>query len=100
MRARITLRNIGQRPALETVQVYVRDVISSVTWAVKELKAYRQVRVEPGQRVVVDLELPVAACSLVNARGQRVVEAGEFDLLVGRSSRSRDLMAARFNVVA
>jgi beta-glucosidase len=99
VRARITLRNIGQRPALETVQIYVRDVVSSVTWAVKELKAYRQVRVEPGQRVVVDLELPVAACSLVNAKGQRVVEAGEFDLLVGRSSRSRDLMAARFGVL-
>ena len=99
VRARITLRNTGQRPALETVQIYVRDVVSSVTWAVKELKAYRQVRVQPGEQVQVDLELPVAACSLVNAKGQRVVEAGEFDLLVGRSSRGRDLMAVRFSVL-
>jgi beta-glucosidase len=77
----------------------VRDVVSSVTWAVKELKAYRQVRVEPGHRWWWTWNLPVAACSLVNAKGQRVVEAGEFELLVGRSSRSRDLMAVRFSVV-
>jgi beta-glucosidase len=82
------------------VQVYVHDLVSSVTWAEKELKSYRQVQVEPGQRVVVDLELPVSACSLVNARGERVVEPGEFELLVGRSSRPRDLLAARFRVNA
>ena len=99
VREGVTLRNTGQRPALETVQIYVRDLVSSVTWAVKELKAYRQVRVQPGEQVQVDLELPVAACSLVNAKGQRVVEAGEFDLLVGRSSRGRDLMAVRFSVL-
>lgn len=99
VRARITLRNTGQRPALETVQVYVHDRVGSVTWAVKELKTYRQVRVEPGEQVVVNLELPVAACSLVDAKGQRVVEAGDFDLLVGRSSRHRDLLTARFTVI-
>lgn len=87
-----------QRPALETAQVYLRDVVGSATWAVNELKAYRQVQVEPGAQVVVDLELPVTACSLVNAKGRRVVVAGDFDLLVGRSSRPRDLQAARFSV--
>ena len=100
VRVRVTLTNTGRRPALETVQVYVHDLVSSVTWAEKELKTYRQVQVDPGQRVVVELELPVSACSLVNARGLRVVEPGEFELLVGRSSRSRDLLAARFRVNA
>jgi beta-glucosidase len=98
LRARITLANTGTRPALETVQVYVRDLVTSVTWASHELKAYRQLWVQPGQRVEVALELPVSDCSLVNARGQRVVEAGEFELLVGTSSRGRDLQAVRFRV--
>jgi beta-glucosidase len=96
--AQITLENTGTRPSLETVQVYVRDLISSVTWAVRELKTYQQVWVQPGQRVVVDIDLPVSACTLVNAKGQRVVEPGEFELQVGKSSRGRDLLAARFVV--
>jgi beta-glucosidase len=96
--AQVTLENTGTRPALETVQVYVSDLVTSVTWAEKELKAYKQVSVAPGETVVVDLELPVAECTLVNADAQRVVEAGDFDLLVGRSSRNRDLQASRFTV--
>ncbi|WP_029288629.1 glycoside hydrolase family 3 N-terminal domain-containing protein [Cellulomonas sp. HZM] len=98
VRAAVTLRNTGDRPALETVQVYVHDVVSSVTWAVKELKAFRQVRVEPGESVVVDLELAVADCTLVDPEGNRVVEAGTFELLVGPSSRDEVLLSAEFDV--
>lgn len=97
--AQITLENTGTRPVRETVQVYVSDLVTSVTWAEKELKAYKQVDLLPGETVVVDLELPVSECTLVNAEALRVVEAGEFNLLVGRSSRNRDLHASRFTVV-
>jgi beta-glucosidase len=96
--AQVTLENTGTRPARETVQVYVSDLVTSVTWAEKELKTYKQVDVLPGETVVVDLELPVSECTLVNADAHRVVEAGEFDLLVGRSSRNCDLHASRFTV--
>jgi beta-glucosidase len=99
VRAEITVRNTGSRPSLETVQVYVSDLVTSVTWADKELKAWRQVPVEAGESVVVALELPVSACTLVLADGRRVVEPGDFDLLVGRSSRDSDLHRARFTVV-
>ena len=58
VRAQVTLHNTGDRPALETVQVYVRDTVTTVTWAEKELKTYRQVVVEPGARVTVGLQLP------------------------------------------
>jgi beta-glucosidase len=76
------------------VQVYVSDLITSVTWAEKELKTYRQVIVPPGESIVVDLRLPAADCTLVTADARRVVEPGEFDLRVGPNSR--DLIAARF----
>ena len=96
--ASVTLANTGQRPALETVQVYVRDEVTSASWAVRELKTYRQVTVRPGQTVRVPLELPVSACTIVDARGDRVVEPGAFTLLVGPSSREEDLLAAAFTV--
>ncbi|WP_326707719.1 glycoside hydrolase family 3 N-terminal domain-containing protein [Streptomyces cyaneofuscatus] len=98
VRARVTLTNSGSRPALETLQVYVSDTVTSVTWAEKELKAYEQVALAPGESRQVDLELPVAACTLVDARGRRVVEPGRFELLVGPSSRDEALLRAEFTV--
>ncbi|MFF3096030.1 glycoside hydrolase family 3 N-terminal domain-containing protein [Streptomyces cyaneofuscatus] len=98
VRARVTLTNSGARPALETLQVYVSDTVTSVTWAEKELKAYEQVALAPGESRQVDIELPVDACTLVDARGQRVVEPGRFELLVGPSSRDEALLRAEFTV--
>ncbi|MGE3810716.1 MAG: glycoside hydrolase family 3 N-terminal domain-containing protein [Candidatus Nanopelagicales bacterium] len=100
LRAEITVTNTGSRPSLETVQVYISDLVTSVTWADKELKAWRQVSVEPGASVAVALELPASACTLVTADGRRVVEPGDFELLVGRSSRDRDLLRAPFTIEA
>jgi beta-glucosidase len=72
--------------------------VTSVTWAERELKAFRRVTVEPGARVEVELELPAAACSLVTADGRRIVEPGRFELLVGRSSRPADLLRVAFEI--
>ncbi|MEV8512247.1 glycoside hydrolase family 3 N-terminal domain-containing protein [Dactylosporangium sp. NPDC051484] len=99
VRARVTVANTGARPSIETVQVYVSDLVTSVTWAERELKAFRQVTVEPGQRIEVEVELPAAACSLVTADGRRVVEPGRFELLVGRSSKPADLLRAGFEIL-
>ncbi|MGI5500412.1 glycoside hydrolase family 3 N-terminal domain-containing protein [Lentzea sp. CA-135723] len=96
VRASITLTNTGSRPSRETVQVYVSDAVTSVSWADKELKTFRQVDVAPGETVKVDLELPVSDCTIVDAAGVRVVEPGEFVLLVGPSSK--DLRRAEFTV--
>jgi beta-glucosidase len=100
VRAEVTVRNTGTRPALETVQVYIRDAVTSATWAERELKAYRQVTLEPGETRSVQIELPVAACTIVDASGQRVVEPGDFELLVGPSSREEVLLRAEFTVTA
>ncbi|HEV6952450.1 MAG TPA: glycoside hydrolase family 3 N-terminal domain-containing protein [Promicromonospora sp.] len=97
--ARVTLANTGARPVRETVQVYVSDSVTSASWADKELKGYRQVDLEPGARTVVELDLPVAACTIVDREGRRVVEPGAFELLVGPSSRDADLLRAGFEVL-
>ncbi|WNF28710.1 glycoside hydrolase family 3 N-terminal domain-containing protein [Streptomyces sp. C11-1] len=100
VRARVTVANTGKRPVLETVQVYVSDTVTSVTWAEKELKAYRQVELAPGESREILLELPAADCTLVDVRERRVVEPGRFELLVGPSSRDEDLLRGEFAVKA
>lgn len=98
--ATVTVTNSGARPVRETVQVYVRDTVTSVSWTDRELKAYRQVELAPGETRRVELTLPVAECSIVDAAGVRRVEPGAFELLVGPSSREEVLLAAGFEVVA
>lgn len=98
VQATVTLTNSGSRPALETVQVYVTDVVTSVTWAARELKSFTQVRIEAGQSIDVELALPASACSLVDQNGHRIVEPGVFELLVGRHSRDPRTLTAQFRV--
>ncbi|MCM3697281.1 glycoside hydrolase family 3 N-terminal domain-containing protein [Microbacterium oleivorans] len=98
VRARVTLRNTGTRPAHEVVQVYVRDTVTSVSWADRELKAYRHVDLAPGAEATVEIELPAAECTIVDAAGTRIVEAGEFELLIGPSSRLEVLQAVSFEI--
>ncbi|GAA4926651.1 glycoside hydrolase family 3 N-terminal domain-containing protein [Actinoplanes utahensis] len=98
IRATVRLSNTGTRPALETVQVYVSDLVTSVTWAARELKAYRQVTVPAGESLTVHLDLAARDCSLVDADGRRVVEPGDFELLVGPNSRPSSLLSAKFRI--
>lgn len=98
VRGSVTLANTGDRPVRETVQAYVSDRVTSVSWADKELKAFRQVDLAPGETATVTIELPVADCTIVDAAGTRVVEPGEFELLVGPSSRDETLLRAEFTV--
>jgi beta-glucosidase len=98
--AEVTVRNTGTRPVRETVQLYVRDTITSVSWADKELKAYRQVDLAAGESARVRVELPVSDCSIVDAAGVRRVEEGDFEVLVGPSSRESALLVAGFSLVA
>ncbi|PFG21034.1 glycoside hydrolase family 3 N-terminal domain-containing protein [Serinibacter salmoneus] len=100
VRAVVTVTNTGERPVRETVQVYVDDVVTSVTWAGKELKGVRQVDLTPGASEQVEVSIAVADCSIVTAAGERVVEPGAFRLLVGASSREADLLASEFEVLA
>lgn len=100
VRAVVTVTNTGERPVTETVQVYVDDVVTSVTWAGKELKGFRQVDLAPGASEQVEVSIAVADCSIVNAAGERVVEPGAFRLLVGASSRESGLLSGEFEVLA
>ncbi|MCU1535925.1 MAG: putative glycosyl hydrolase [Humibacillus sp.] len=96
--AEVTLTNTGNRTAYEVVQAYVTDVVTSVTWASKELKGFVRVTVPPGESVRARVEVPVSSCTIVDAAGRRLVEPGDFELLVGSSSRDDDLQRVGFTV--
>ena len=100
VRAELTLRNVGERPVRETVQAYVSDRVTSVSWADQELKGFLQVDLAPGEEKRVALEIPVADLAIVDANGNRVVEPGEFELRVGRSSRDPWTQRVTFRVTA
>ncbi len=95
----IDLTNTGARTGTEVVQLYISDVVTSYTWACKELKDFRRVTLEPGETARVAFDLPVSACTIVNGDAERIVEPGEFEVLIGHSSRYSDLHATIFNVV-
>jgi beta-glucosidase len=94
----VTLRNEGGRSGVEIVQVYVHDVVTSVTWPKQMLAAFERVALDPGAERRVRFEIPFERLALVNARGERAVEPGEFELWVGGSSREADLVKVRFEV--
>jgi beta-glucosidase len=89
------VENTGARAGDEVVQVYVSDVVTSVTWVNKALEGFARVHLAPGEKKTVSVSLPWEAFPLVDADGRRVVEAGDFDILVGPSSRDRDLLKVR-----
>ena len=95
----IDLTNTGARTGTEVVQLYISDVVTSYTWACKELKDFRRVTLEPGETARVAFDLPVSACTIVNGDAERIVEPGELEILIGHSSRYSDLHTTIFNVV-
>lgn len=94
----VDVENIGNRDGVEIVQVYVTDVVTSATWVNKALKSYSRAALSAGEKKTVEFELPFDAFEIANAEGKRVVEAGEFELLVGPSSRDRDLLKTSLRV--
>ncbi|CAM5426583.1 beta-glucosidase OS=Streptomyces alboniger OX=132473 GN=CP975_31675 PE=3 SV=1 [Streptomyces alboniger] len=98
--ATVRLTNSGSRPALETVQAYISDLTTSVTWAEQELKGFTQVEIPPGESLDARLSIPASRCSLVTADNRRVVEPGEFALRVGPSSRREQQLSAGFRIRA
>jgi beta-glucosidase len=94
----VDVTNTGQRPGTEVVQMYIRDRISSVTRPVKELRGFKKVSLESGQKQTVALDITTESLAFYDVNLKYVVEPGEFDILVGNSSRDEDLQKVRLMV--
>jgi beta-glucosidase len=82
----VDVRNSGARPGDAVVQLYIHDKVSSVTRPVKELKGFRRVRLNPGETRIARFTLGPRELGFWNQQMKRVVEPGEFEIMVGDSS--------------
>ncbi len=82
-----TLANTGTCEGTEVAQVYVRDLVGSITRPVKELKAFLRVSLLPGESRQLTVQLPVSELSFTGLDGKRKVEPGDFQLWVAGSSQ-------------
>ena len=94
----VNVKNVGEISGDEIVQLYISDKYSSITRPVKELKAYQRVSLKPGESKEIVFELNKSAFAYYDSEMNYIVDAGDFDILVGNSSRDEDLKSAIFNV--
>ena len=87
----VDVTNTGKREGAEVVQLYIRDVVSSATRPVKELKGFKKVWLQPGESTTVVFDITPAHLSFYDVDMNYVVEPGDFELMIGNSSRDGDL---------
>ncbi|MBS7638995.1 glycoside hydrolase family 3 C-terminal domain-containing protein [Candidatus Bathyarchaeota archaeon] len=86
VKVRFRVRNVGDREGDEVAQLYIRDPVASVTRPVKELKGFKRVTLKPGEEKTIEFTLMLEDLSFLNSEMKRVVEPGEFRVMVGSSS--------------
>ncbi len=93
----VDVTNTGHRPGLETVQLYITDVVATVTRPIKELRGFKQVLLQPGETKTVSFSVFDDALAYYNLEMQRIVESGRFQIHVGPNSSQ--LQTLEFDVV-
>jgi beta-glucosidase len=82
----LDVKNVGDREGDEVVQLYLRDLVGSVTRPVKELKGFQRIALKPGEKATVRFVVGPEQLAFVNRGMERVVEPGAFEVMVGGSS--------------
>ena len=97
-RAFVDVTNAGERAGDEVVQMYIRDVVSSVTRPVKELKGFARIHLRAGETKTVSFTVGPDQLAFTNIHKRWVVEPGQFEIMVGNSSRDTDLSKVKLTV--
>ncbi|UVQ15811.1 beta-glucosidase BglX [Bacteroides fragilis] len=90
----VTVTNTGSRDGAEVVQLYIRDLVGSVTRPVKELKGFEKIFLKAGESRKVSFSITPELLKFYNYDLQFVCEPGDFDVMIG--GNSRDVKKARF----
>ena len=80
------IKNTGKLTGKEVVQVYVNDIVSSVTTPTKVLKGFKKIQVKPSKTITVKFSIPINEFGLWDKNMDYVVEPGEFEVMIGSSS--------------
>ncbi len=94
--ASVTVTNTGKFDGSEVVQLYIRDIVGSVTRPVKELKGFEKVFIKAGESKVVNFKITPEMLKFYNYDLNHVFELGDFDVMIG--GNSRDVKTARFTL--
>lgn len=94
--ATVTVKNTGSREGTETVQLYIRDLVGSVSRPVKELKGFERITLAPGESRDVTFTVTPEMLKFYNFNLDFVNEPGDFDLMVGPNSA--EVSTARFTL--
>ncbi|PWC16268.1 beta-glucosidase BglX [Brenneria roseae subsp. roseae] len=95
--ASVTVKNTGDRAGETVVQMYLHDVVASISRPVKELRGFQKVMLQPGESRTVSFPIGQEALQFYNANMQQVVEPGAFDVLIGLDSQR--LNSQRFTLL-
>ena len=82
-KVKVTVKNTGKYDGYEIVQLYVNDLVSTMTRPIKELKAFEKVFIKKGKSKTVTFTLDKSAFNYFNGKAQLVIEPGEFEIQVG-----------------
>ena len=94
--ATITVKNTGNRDADEIVQLYIRDMVASISRPVKELKGFQRIHLAVGESKEVSFEITPDMLKFYNADLKHIIEPGDFQIMIG--TNSKDVEALNFNV--
>jgi beta-glucosidase len=86
----IDVKNTGKMAGDEIVQLYIRDMVSSVTRPIKELKGFERISLSPGKTKKVSFTITPDKLEFYNEEMKKVIEPGMFDIMVGSSSVKLD----------
>lgn len=87
----VDVTNTGKRAGTEVVQLYIRDLVSSVTRPIKELKGFKKILLKPKETQTVALDITPESLAFWDVNMKCVVEPGDFEIMIGNSSRDQDL---------
>ena len=96
IKASVNVTNTGSREASEVVQLYIRDLVGSISRPVKELKDFARITLKPGETRTVEFTITADKLKFYNSELQYDCEPGEFDLMIGPNSR--DVETLRFTL--
>ena len=85
--ATVTVENTGSRDADEVVQLYIRDMVASISRPVKELKGFQRIHLIAGESKEVSFEITPDMLKFYNIELKHVIEPGDFQIMVGANSR-------------
>lgn len=84
----VDVKNESERPGEEVIQLYIHDIVASVTRPNKELKAFEKTLIEAGQTRTITFELDESHLGFYDNQGNYIIEPGAFDIYVGGSSNT------------